>query len=25
LRQSIVVAKPVRHENPARESFIGGC
>jgi hypothetical protein len=24
LRQSIVVAKPVRHENPARESLIGG-
>jgi hypothetical protein len=25
LRQSIVVAKPVRHENPARESLVGGC
>jgi hypothetical protein len=25
LRQSIVIAKPVRHENPARESFVGGC
>jgi hypothetical protein len=24
LRQSIVVAKPVRHENPARESLVGG-
>src|SRR6202007_506156 len=23
--QSIVVAKPVRHENPARESLVGGC